>query len=480
MQEIIDLLNKFPKVTVLCVGDIMLDEFITGDVDRISPEAPIPVIRVSHISRMLGGMGNVAANIADLGSCVNVATVLGNDTGRQLMTEMLCDVLKCSAEHVEQGCIIEEDRPTTLKIRYIAESQQLLRADSEVKTPILLETQERILAYIEEKLPDSDIVVLSDYDKGVLSPSLCQQIIQSARAQGKKIIVDPKGNDYSIYAGATIITPNRKELSLATGGLPVGTDAEILAAGQYLIENCHIENVCATRSEQGMSLISAEGGVHNLPARALDVFDVSGAGDTVVATLAASLAVGATLAQAVEIANYAAGVVVGKVGTATVSVNELIEVVRKTKGWEGDRYLIETEDQILDQLKLWRARGYKIGFTNGVFDHLSPTHVDLLNEMRQHCDRLIVGVNSEKSLQHTGQKSVQNSDQDRARMLVGLASVDRAILFDEETPLSLIEKLQPDLLGKGNNYSEDEVVGAEFVSSYGGEIYLANIGGKDV
>lgn len=480
MQDLIALLEKISDTKILCVGDIMLDEFVTGTVDRISPEAPIPVLHATHISRMPGGMGNVAANIASLGGLPKLATVIGDDAAGQSLKIMAEQHMNVELSDVEAGFVVEENRPTTLKIRYIAESQQLLRADHEVKSELDLTTYSELWSFIEVQLEYVDAVILSDYGKGVLAEDLCQKIIQKARLLGKPIVVDPKGHDYRPYRGATIVTPNRKELSQATGGGRIFTDEEVLAAGQKLITECGVENVCATRSEQGMSLISKAGAIHNLPAHALEVYDVSGAGDTVVASLAACLGAGATLEQAIKIANYAAGIVVGKVGTAKVRITEIIDAMRQAEGWSGDALAIQSEDQIIEQVERWRRRGYKIGFTNGVFDVLHPGHVHLLNQIRQKCDRLIVGINSDVSIQSLKDRVVNNSQDARARMLVALASVDRVVPYDQETPVGLLKELRPDLLAKGQDYSEQEVIGADIVKAYGGEIFLAEIGEKNV
>jgi D-beta-D-heptose 7-phosphate kinase/D-beta-D-heptose 1-phosphate adenosyltransferase len=454
---------------VLCIGDLMLDRFIYGDVERISPEAPIPVVRIRREISMLGGAGNVVRNLVALGAKPAFVSVVGDDdAGREV------GGLIGALDGVDPCLVVEPGRQTTIKLRYIAGSQQLLRADRETASAIAEITCRRVVDMIERLLPRVDLVVLSDYGKGVLCSGVLQATIQAARAAGRPVVVDPKGSDYQIYAGASLLTPNRKELAEASK-MPVGSDEEIVAAARHLLEACAVDAVLATRSQDGMTLVTSDGEPRHLPAEAREVFDVSGAGDTVVATLAAALAGGVPLPQAAQLANVAAGIVVAKVGTAVAYAKEVAAAIHtqelllddtKVMGW----------DRLLDQAERWRHRGWRIGFTNGCFDLLHPGHVSLLRQAKAACDRLVVGLNSDASVQRLKgpTRPVQNETA-RATVLASLEAVDAVVLFDQDTPLELITALRPDVLVKGADYTIDKVVGADVVQAHGGKVLLADL-----
>ena len=457
------------SVDVLCVGDVMLDVFVYGEVERISPEAPIPVMRVTRDAAMLGGAGNVVRNLVSLGARPHFLSVVGDDHAGNDVTGLLGE-----HEAVDPVLVVENGRQTTIKTRFVAGNQQLLRTDRETSAPLTELSRQRLLAGATELMDKVGVVVLSDYGKGVLTPEVTRALINGAIAAGKPVIVDPKGNDYSLYAGATVVTPNRKELHDATK-LPVGTDAEVIAAAKRLIETCSIQHVLATRSQDGMSLISADGSVVHMPAESREVFDVSGAGDTVVATLAACMAAGMSLPLASKLANVAAGIVVGKVGTAVVYSSDLVTALHHSDIAAGETKVLD-RIAAADLIGRWKRKNLKVGFTNGCFDLIHPGHVSLLAQARGACDKLVVGVNSDASVQRLkGPTRPVQSEASRATVLASMASVDLVVIFDEDTPYEVISLLKPDVLVKGADYTVDKVVGADLVQSWGGKVFLAEL-----
>jgi D-beta-D-heptose 7-phosphate kinase/D-beta-D-heptose 1-phosphate adenosyltransferase len=466
--DLISLVQALPTARVLCVGDVMLDHYVYGRVERVSPEAPIPVLHVEREQRTLGGAGNVLRNLHALGVEACFISVTGSDPAGRDVSRLIGGLGGCEA-HV----LTERERVTTLKTRYIAGTQQMLRADREQVAPLAGSLREDFLRMVKQVLAHYRVTVLSDYAKGVLADGIAGEIIAAARAAGHVVVIDPKGSDYGGYRGATLIKPNRRELGAATGK-PVGTAAEVVSAAQSLIAQQGFAGVLVSLSQDGMILVEATGETHSLGAEAREVYDVSGAGDTAVAVAAAALGAGASFAQAARLANVAAGLVVGKVGTAVVHANELIEAL-------VDRDVLATRKVLplplaLDHVARWRRNGLRIGFTNGCFDLLHPGHVALLEQARANCDRLVVGLNSDASVQRLKGpgRPVQNEEA-RAAVLASLASVDLVVLFDEDTPLHLIGEIKPDLLVKGADYRLEEVVGADIVQSYGGKVFLAEL-----
>lgn len=464
-------LGKLAGATVLCIGDVMLDDFVYGEVARISPEAPAPVIRVQRSDIIVGGAGNVARNIAALGaSCLFVGVVGDDDAGRMLKSSL------SSEARVEAMLVVDRARPTTRKVRFVSEhySTHLLRADWETAAPVSGEVERGLIDNALKALPKADAVILSDYAKGVLTKNVIRAVIDAAVKAGKPVIVDPKGTDYGRYRGATLLTPNRKELHEATA-MAVDSDDAVVAAARHLIDTCGVEAVLVTRSQDGMSLVTAAGAVHHLPAEAREVFDVSGAGDTVIATLAAAIASGADPLDAARIANVAAGIVVGKVGTAVAYGHEVIA------GLHHDE-ILSAETKVRgataaeDMVGRWHRKGYKVGFTNGCFDLLHPGHVSLLSQAKAACDRLVVGLNSDASVKRLkGPTRPVQTEASRATVLASLASVDMVVIFGEDTPLDLIRQLKPDVLVKGADYTVDTVVGAADVTGWGGQVVLAKL-----
>ena len=466
--DLIPLVESLRGARVLCVGDVMLDHYIYGRVERISPEAPIPVLRLEHEVKKLGGAGNVVANLHSLGAKACAVAVIGDDPAGREIGQLLAEL-----DGGDAALVTEAGRVTTVKTRYIAETQQLLRADRERAAPLGAAARAALLAKVRAALASCRVVALSDYAKGVFADGLAAEIIAAARAAGRIVVVDPKGTDYSRYRGATLIKPNRRELAEATQQR-VESATEIAAAASSLIAEHGFDAVLVSLSREGMLLIDSTGASHALAAEAREVFDVSGAGDTVVATLAAALAAGVPLREAARLANVAAGIVVAKVGTAAVHADELAAALVDRDALMMRKHL--PLSAALDRVARWRRSGLTVGFTNGCFDLLHPGHVSLLSEARAACDRLVVGLNSDASVARLkGPGRPAQTEEARAQVLSSLASVDLLVVFDEDTPRDLIAALKPDVLVKGADYRLDQVVGADIVQSYGGKVLLAEI-----
>lgn len=458
----------FSQARVLVVGDVMLDRFVYGGVQRISPEAPIQVMQVERDIVMPGGAGNVARNIAALGGCATLLGLVGDDTAADELNEVLALTPGVAAQ-----LVVDESRRTTEKTRFIGSRQQLLRVDRESRAAPAAESLDALVAAAVEAMADCAVVVLSDYAKGVVSERVIVTLLKAAKKAGKPVLVDPKGSDYVRYRGADLITPNQQEAALATGLACDGNDSVVTAA-RKLQQGCGIANVLITRGGAGMTLLQqGEAEALHLPAEAREVFDVSGAGDTVVATIAAALAMGRSLPQAARLANAAAGIVVGKVGTAVVHPEELRAALHVPEPHGIDDKVVSRQ-RAKERIDLWRSRGERIGFTNGCFDLLHAGHLTLLSEARAACDRLVVAINADASVRKLKgpARPVQN-EAHRARLLAALGMVDLVIVFEEDTPIPLLEMLKPDLLIKGGDYTEDQVVGGDLVRAYGGEVRVS-------
>ncbi len=461
--------------TVLCIGDLMLDEFVYGEVSRISPEAPTPVLAVKRTELMIGGAGNVARNLTSLGArCVFVGVVGEDDAGRAL-TESLDGY-----PQIEARLVADAGRMTTRKSRFVSEhfSSHLLRADWEMAAPIDHAIEDALIGSVIDALPRAGAVVLSDYAKGALTPRVIRAVIDAANEAGKPVVVDPKGRDYSIYRGATLITPNRQELADATRSA-ARSDDEIASAAATLGESLGARAVLVTRSEDGMTLVNVgdggDGAVH-VPAYPVRVRDVSGAGDTVVAVLAAMLAMNADFESAMRAANAAAAVVVGKRGTATLTINELRSRILPASTLAPEEKIVFDWALLDEHLADWRREGLRIGFTNGCFDLLHPGHVRLLAAARGACDRLVLGLNSDASVTRLkGPGRPVQPVEARAEVLAALEAVDLVVVFEADTPLKLIARVQPTVLVKGGDYTRDQVVGADLVEELGGEVVLVDL-----
>ncbi len=467
-KELSDLRNQ----TVLCVGDLMLDEFVYGEVARISPEAPAPVIAAKRSEIIVGGAGNVARNIAALGARCLFVGVVGKDEAGQVLAGALA-----AEKLIEPHLVVDPARPTTRKVRFVSEhySTHLLRADWELAKPIAAEIEQAVLDHALAALPRAGAVVLSDYAKGVLTPRVIRTILDAAKHAGKPAIVDPKIDDVAIYRGATLITPNRKELADAARR-ELKDDADIVAAAAELGRAVGSEAVLVTRSDEGMTLVPAGGEPVHVPAYAVKVRDVSGAGDTVAAVLAVMLAAKANFEMAMRAANAAAAVVVGKRGTSTISLAELRARILPAASRASEEKIVFDWSSLDERLAQWRRQGLRIGFTNGCFDLLHPGHVKLLTQARAACDRLIVGLNSDASVARLkGQGRPVQNEQARADVLAALEAIDLVVIFEEDTPQRLLDRVRPKVLVKGNDYRLDQVVGRTTVEADGGEVVLVDI-----
>jgi len=462
------ILDRFSDISVLCLGDVMLDRFTYGSAGRISPEAPIPVLGITHQQSMLGGAGNVVRNILSLGGSATLVAVTGDDAEGREISYLLEKEDKLADALVSSG-----RRPTTVKTRFIADGQQLLRADAEATHPLAKETAGKILNAFEKALPASDIVILSDYAKGVLSDEVLKRAIRLAADARKLVIADPKSADFSRYAGVTLLTPNRKEM-IAASDLPCDTDRHTEEAARSVLARDGIGTLLVTRSEAGMSLISTEKASH-FPAKAQEVFDVSGAGDSVIATLALAMGAGADMEDAAILANLSGGIAVAKTGTAAVTHEELLAALHNEDIQAADEKITSLA-QARDIVDRWRARGLKVGFTNGCFDLIHPGHISLIRQSKAECDRLIVGLNTDDSIKRLkGPERPATNETSRAIVLASLEDVDLVIPFAEDTPITLIEEIQPDVLIKGADYTVETVVGSDFVLSTGGRVHLAEL-----
>ncbi len=457
--------SRFSNLRVLVIGDLMLDRYLWGTVERISPEAPVPVIRLDHKSQAPGGAANVAANLRGLNCAVGLFGVVGvDDEGRQLL-----DLLKSGA--VETSTILSVPaRPTICKTRILGGRQQMLRLDVEEASEFNQDLQRQLLARIEPQIPACAAIILSDYGKGVLADFLCQNIIRRAREVSVPVLVDPKGSCYQKYAGCNLISPNRLELSTATN-TEYSQLQTLFQKGQLLRADLSIDHLTVTLGELGIALLNRSG-IRRFPALAREVFDVSGAGDTVIATMAAAIAAGLPLDDAIELANLAAGVVIGKVGTVPISGAELLAVLRPDAATEQDGKICSFE-QLLRQVAHWRSAGQRVVFTNGCFDLFHIGHLALLEQAKREGDSLVVALNTDRSVRSLKGPSRPIISQDaRAKLVAALPFVDAVVLFDEETPLNLIRAVRPEVLVKGGDYSEEQVVGAREMKEWGGRVSL--------
>jgi D-beta-D-heptose 7-phosphate kinase/D-beta-D-heptose 1-phosphate adenosyltransferase len=460
--------DKWRGLRIFVLGDVMLDRFVYGQVERVSPEAPIPVLRFQSERAMLGGAGNVARNIVALGGRAVLAGALGVDADGDLIAGPLS-----AADRIEGRFVRIADHPTTVKTRYVCGGQQIMRLD--VERPLRLDAQavEALCAHFAAAVDSTAAVVLSDYAKGVLAPTVIRRVVDLARARGVPVVVDPKSRDVRRYAGATVLTPNAAEAALISG-LDCAEDAKAEAAAKIVRDLAEVDAVVLTRGARGMTIwdpAEASGAAAHVATVASEVFDVSGAGDTVAAALALALASGASVTMAARIANAAAGVAVGKRGTATVQARELAKALGGAGA--GDDPKIVGAEAAAAIVADWKSQGFKVGFTNGCFDLLHPGHVGLLRRARAACDRLVVALNADASVRRLkGENRPVQNERARSVVMAAIDSVDLVTLFDEDTPMRLIELLRPDYLIKGADYTEATVVGADFVTAYGGKVVL--------
>lgn len=463
------LVDQLANHRVLVVGDVMLDRFVYGQVERISPEAPIPIMRIQRESVTLGGAGNVVRNLVALGGQVDLVGLIGQDQAGYDIGNILA-----TFPSITSYLLTDPSRPTTLKTRYVAESQQLLRADHEVVKTVTPDIEEQILLRVRSALDGCSIVILSDYAKGVLSSRVVAETIKLAKDKGARVLIDPKGRDFRHYRGAYLLTPNRKELS-EVAGIAIRTVEDAEKAARDLIAAHDLGGVLSKLSSDGVCLVMKGQPAVHFKATAREVFDVSGAGDTVLATLALSLAGGLSDPEAAELANLAGSIVVGKIGTATVSREELSRQLMYDRSRIGDSKLA-TLAELTDLAEQWRQQGLNIGFTNGCFDLLHPGHISLLKQAKTVCDKLIVGLNSDTSVRRLkGENRPIQNETSRAAVLGSLADVDHVVIFAEDTPVSLIKAIRPAVLIKGADYTVEEVVGADLLKEWGGKVFLATV-----
>ena len=447
----IALKGKSPKILV--VGDLMIDHYLWGKCERISPEAPVQIVSIDKETSVLGGAGNVIHNLTDLGANVDVLSVIGDDDNANELKSLL---KKLSVD--THGLITQAQRTTSKKSRIIASHQQVIRYDKETTLPIHPSKEQELLQHFTNCFKTYDVVILSDYGKGVLTPSLTQALIAQCKQEKKTILVDPKGSDFTKYKGSTLLTPNKKE-AIEASNIEIKDNESLRLALETLKTQCDLEISLITLSEEGIAIFDDTMRTH--PTVAREVFDVTGAGDTVIASLAFALASGYNIDDAVQFSNLAAGVVVGKLGSATATLNEIIEYESSLNKSTSNSH-IKTLEEITTLSKELKKRGKKIVFTNGCFDILHVGHVKYLEEAKSYGDVLILGLNSDESVRRLkGETRPINNEEDRAYILASLEAVDYVVKFYDDTPYDLIEAVAPHILVKGGDYEGKEVVGQE-------------------
>ncbi len=469
LTRTLDLLeNGFRSLRVLVVGDLMLDRYVEGDVERISPEAPVPVLLQAREYSRPGGAANVAMNLAGLGLQAFLCGRLGDDdAGAELRRHM-------EAGGVDTSAVLQCATATITKTRVVSRTQQLLRLDREDKNAPPESECNALIDFATRAMEGMQAVVLSDYAKGTLTPEVCQRIIAAANDLGIPVLVDPKVRDLSRYRGSTTICPNLAELSLATG-VPADETEALLASAHGLLEELNLEFLTVTMSERGIRVLQRGEPDLVFPAKAREVYDVSGAGDTVIATLAAGLAAGLELSTAVELANLAAGIVVGKLGTVPVQASDLVGLLTQSTSVTSKEKVLSRE-RAQARIAEWREAGETIVFTNGCFDLLHVGHITLLEDCRRFGSKLVVAMNTDRSVSRLkGPSRPIVGENERTKVMAALAAVDLVTLFDEPTPLELIELLRPDVLVKGGDYTVETVVGHDTVAAYGGRVEIVPI-----
>lgn len=460
--------SLLPK-NILVIGDIILDRYIRGHVSRISPEAPVPVIRQQDIKYVLGGAGNVALNLSTMGANPILFSLVGED-------HAACEIDNlCKFYNIKYKPIIESGRRTSIKTRVVATNQQLLRIDEEDDHDLSSVSADKLLSELIIILKTIDAVILSDYNKGLLTPNLINQIINLCANSQIPVFVDPKKNNAQIYKGATYIKPNKKELETISG-IICNSSSSIAEAANKIIQETG-SNVLVTLSSDGMIFFRNDNEVFSQKAFAREVFDVSGAGDTVISAMAYALANDYSITDAMMIANAASSVAVSKVGTSPVSFDEIYDELKRnkqTRSISNNTSINQNND--LNLISKWRAHGLKVGFTNGCFDLLHPGHISIINEATKHCNRLVVAINSDASVRRLKGESrpIQNQSS-RASVISALSGVDMVVVFDEDTPLEIIKKIQPDVLIKGADYQEHEIIGADIIKANGGKIVRVDL-----
>lgn len=456
------LTKQLPNLKIAVVGDVMVDRYVFGDVNRISPEAPVPVNRVKHMKEVLGGAANVAANLANLDVHVYVGGVAGQDTHGNLLQDLL------DSNGIDKsGVVISNERSTITKMRILGDRQQMMRLDFETVRDVDRQEEEGLIRWLTILCQKGlDGIVISDYGKGVCTDTLLRQIFDLANEHMIPTIVDPKGAQWNKYDGATLITPNVKELSERLGYFIRNDNDNIVNAAKEVLDTNNIQYIIATRSEKGISVIARDGRIWHNPATQQEVFDVSGAGDTVVATMICSIAANLSMRTALHVANGAAGIVVSKVGTYPIHRQELIDLWMSLQEGKYIEKSLYSWEEMKTLVRQWQDQGDTVVFTNGCFDILHRGHITYLQEAAQLGDRLIIGLNSDASVRRLkGETRPLVGEEDRAYLLSALSCVDGVVLFDEDTPSQLLETIRPNILVKGGDYKVEEVIGREFVDS---------------
>ena len=462
-ENILSLLNQ----KVFCLGDLMLDKYILGNTNRISPEGPIPILDVNKEVKMLGGVGNVVRNLSTLATETHLVSLLGNDS-RSKEVEKKLDMLNIFKDITKDPL-----RPTTTKSRFISNNQQILRVDKENISSISKKIENKILEDSKKKILKTDSVIISDYNKGLITDSLLKKIIKFSKINKKPLIIDPKSSNFEKYKGATIITPNVKELE-AAAKKKLNTDKDIVEESKKIISKFNLEYLLVTMGKLGMILISKKNKVLKLEAEAKEVFDVSGAGDTVVSFIAAGMASSLNIEEVIKLANIAAGIVVNKTGTSVAHLSEILINLNKNEYHLSKVMDLNEIEKVLD---FWKNNhSEKIGFTNGCFDYLHPGHISLFKQAKDKCTKLIVAVNSDNSIKkNKGPSRPKQKLSTRLQVLNSIPYIDLIIVFSERTPLKIIKKIKPKLLIKGSDYKTNQIVGSSEVKKYGGKILRAKI-----
>lgn len=466
-------IEAFSNVRVLCIGDVMVDRYVTGTVARISPERPVPVFSSAVFRDVPGGAANVARNIAALGGSATLLGLVGDDDAGQRLAHALAQTPR-----IRNALVQSPGRPTTEKTRFVCQGQHVLRVDHEDSGPLSPAQSAALLERIAALVAEHNVLVLSDYNKGVLSDRVISTAVALARQRQLPVVVDPKSENLARYAGATVITPNARETYDATRIQAKDDDRLAEQAGRKILAEAGVASVLITRSEKGMSLIMGDRPPLHIPSLAREVFDVVGAGDTVVATLAVAMGSGLDLGEAARLANVAAGIAVAKRDTATVSASELMDALARQPTDEQQQLggKIMTSGELAFRLAMWRQDGLQVGFTNGCFDLLHLGHLRVINFAKAHCDRLIVALNSDSSIRRLkGENRPVKAQPDRALIIAALAAVDAVVIFDEDTPLDLIRRVQPDVLVKGADHAPSEIVGAAEVLAGGGRVLTCEL-----
>ena len=460
--------EKLSKLKIVVAGDIMLDRYVHGEVTRMAPEAPVPVLKITREETMLGGAGNVLANLRGLGAQASIVSVIGQDSAGEKICKM-CEGMGIRSESL----IVLEDRPTTEKTRYVGNDQILMRSDSENSSMLKSENEKLFLCALKKEIFNADVLILSDYSKGSLTSVVIREAISLAKQNNIPVLVDPKRTDCTIYTGASVITPNLKELAAMTG-MGVASDEDVELAAQKLSAESNISAVVVTRSERGASVIENSSMTH-IPNAARTVRGVSGAGDTFISTLAVGIAAGLELLEAAELANQACGIVVSRDGTTPITANDLFSK-------DSSRNSSTEWDAARSRVKEWQAQGLTVGFTNGCFDILHAGHVTYLEEAASYCDRLVVGLNRDRSVKILkGPTRPVNDEASRSIVLAGLGAVDLVVLFGadeasgDNTPCDLLRHIRPDIIFKGGDYTEDQLPEAKVVRAYGGEVKIMSL-----